>query len=39
MWYFAWMLGLGLAVTFGVLNGLWCEFHLPIEGDEAPVAL
>lgn len=27
MWYFAWILGLGLAVAFGVLNGLWHEFH------------
>lgn len=25
MWYFAWILGLGLAVTFGVLNGIWHE--------------
>lgn len=28
MWYFAWILGLGLAVGFGVLNGIWHEFHL-----------
>jgi cyd operon protein YbgT len=27
MWYFTWILGLGLAVGFGVLNGLWHEFH------------
>ncbi len=27
MWYFAWMLGLGLAVSFGVLNGLWYEIN------------
>lgn len=27
MWYFAWMLGLGLAVSFGVLNGLWFELQ------------
>jgi len=26
MWYFAWILGLGLAVAFGVLNGLWHEY-------------
>lgn len=25
MWYFAWMLGLGLAVSFGILNGMWFE--------------
>ena len=33
MWYFAWILGLGLAVAFGVLNGIWHEFHLFDEGD------
>ncbi|RZJ31408.1 MAG: cytochrome bd-I oxidase subunit CydX [Brevundimonas sp.] len=33
MWYFAWILGLGLAVAFGVLNGLWHEFALFDEGD------
>ena len=27
MWYFTWVLGLGLAVGFGILNGLWHEFH------------
>lgn len=26
MWYFAWILGLGLALTFGILNALWNEF-------------
>ncbi len=27
MWYFAWILGLGLAVGFAVLNGMWHEFR------------
>lgn len=27
MWYFAWILGVGLAVGFGILNGMWHEFH------------
>ena len=27
MWYFAWILGVGLAVGFGILNGVWHEFH------------
>lgn len=31
MWYFAWILGLGLALAFAILNGLWHEF-----GAEAP---
>jgi cyd operon protein YbgT len=34
MWYFTWVLGLGLAILFGVLNGLWHEFGLPAEDDE-----
>ncbi len=29
MWYFSWILGVLLAVGFGVLNGMWHEFHLP----------
>jgi cyd operon protein YbgT len=38
MWYFTWVLGLGLAVGFGVLNGIWHEFSLPLEDDpDAPV--
>ncbi|HEV7776570.1 MAG TPA: cytochrome bd-I oxidase subunit CydX [Luteibacter sp.] len=27
MWYFAWILGLGLACTFGILNAIWYEVH------------
>tara|TARA_R110000764_G_scaffold215332_1_gene302040 strand:- start:162 stop:320 length:159 start_codon:yes stop_codon:yes gene_type:complete len=33
MWYFAWILGIGLAVAFGVLNGVWHEFRLFDDGD------
>jgi cyd operon protein YbgT len=36
MWYFAWILGLGLAVAFGVLNGIWHEFHLPADEQHPP---
>ncbi len=25
MWYFSWILGLGLALAFSVLNALWYE--------------
>jgi cyd operon protein YbgT len=25
MWYLCWVLGLGFAVCFGVLNALWCD--------------
>jgi cytochrome bd-I ubiquinol oxidase subunit X len=27
MWYFSWILGLGLACTFAVLNAMWYEVH------------
>jgi len=27
MWYFAWVLGLGLASTFAVLNAMWLELR------------
>lgn len=32
MWYFTWILGLGVAVGFGILNGLWHEFHMTNDG-------
>lgn len=25
MWYFSWILGLGLACAFGILNAMWLE--------------
>lgn len=31
MWYFSWVLGLGLACTFAILNAMWLEVR---EGDE-----
>ena len=34
MWYFAWILGLGLAATVGVLNALWYELRTVREKDE-----
>jgi cyd operon protein YbgT len=27
MWYFTWVLGLGFAVLFGVLNAMWFEME------------
>jgi cytochrome bd-I ubiquinol oxidase subunit X len=27
MWYFAWVLGTGLACTFAILNALWFELR------------
>lgn len=31
MWYFSWILGLGLACAFGILNAMWLE--LDDDGD------
>lgn len=25
MWYFAWILGVGLACAFGIINVMWLE--------------
>lgn len=27
MWYFAWVLGLGLACAFAILNAMWFELR------------
>jgi cytochrome bd-I ubiquinol oxidase subunit X len=27
MWYFSWILGVGFAVTFSILNAMWLELH------------
>ena len=27
MWYFSWVLGLGLACTFAILNAMWFEMR------------
>ena len=34
MWYFSWVLGLGLACTVGILNAMWYELRLARERDE-----
>ncbi len=35
MWYFSWILGLGLAATFAILNAMW--FELTEEGHEPEI--
>jgi len=35
MWYFSWMLGVGFAAAFAILNALWFEVHSQSEIDEA----
>ncbi|MEO8459620.1 MAG: cytochrome bd-I oxidase subunit CydX [Dokdonella sp.] len=41
MWYFSWILGLGLACSFAILNAMWLELHADknadrIADDETP---
>ncbi|MGL4603965.1 MAG: cytochrome bd-I oxidase subunit CydX [Iodobacter sp.] len=33
MWYFSWLLGLGLAVALGLINVLWFEATHAFGGD------
>lgn len=28
MWYFAWVLGVGFACAFAILNAMWFELHV-----------
>ena len=34
MWYFSWLLGLGFACAFAILNAIWLEI---VEDEMAPV--
>ncbi|MDR3438018.1 cytochrome bd-I oxidase subunit CydX [Telmatospirillum sp.] len=36
MWYFTWVLGLGLACAFAVLNALWHEVNARDPGRAEP---
>lgn len=31
MWYFSWVLGLGLACSFAILNAMWLEIEEGLE--------
>ena len=31
MWYFSWILGIGVALAFGIINVMWLESHRPWE--------
>jgi cyd operon protein YbgT len=33
MWYFSWVLGLGLACAFAILNAMWLELDPRIAED------
>jgi len=41
MWYFSWILGLGLACSFAILNAMWLELRedgIAPEDEEFPSA-
>jgi len=35
MWYFAWVLGIGFAVSLGILNAIWGEYEQDRKQDAA----
>ena len=37
MWYFSWILGLGLACAFAILNAMWFELHADEMARRKPV--
>jgi len=36
MWYFTWILGIGVALAFGLINALWLEASEKFENPEDP---
>ncbi|TDV18445.1 cytochrome bd-I oxidase subunit CydX [Paraburkholderia caballeronis] len=34
MWYFSWILGIGVALGFGIINVMWLEAHHKVSADE-----
>ena len=32
MWYFTWILGLGLACSAGIINAMWLEYQMSMSG-------
>lgn len=36
MWYFSWILGLGLASAFAILNAMWFELDADRDGGQRP---
>jgi cyd operon protein YbgT len=35
MWYFAWILGVGFACAFAILNAMWFELHVQSKIDDS----
>jgi len=38
MWYFTWILGIGVALAFGVINAMWLESSAGFDSDRFTVA-
>ncbi|QGM45856.1 cytochrome bd-I oxidase subunit CydX [Methylocystis heyeri] len=38
MWYFAWILGLGLACSFAILNAMWLELDPEYQASLSAIA-
>ena len=36
MWYFTWILGVGFAIAFGILNAMWFELQSDRTDDRHP---
>ncbi|SEI91624.1 cytochrome bd-I oxidase subunit CydX [Paraburkholderia diazotrophica] len=36
MWYFSWILGIGVALGFGIINAMWLEASGTFARDDAP---
>jgi cyd operon protein YbgT len=36
MWYFSWILGIGLACSFAILNAMWYEIQAGAAATEDP---
>ncbi|MFA6178176.1 MAG: cytochrome bd-I oxidase subunit CydX [Candidatus Methylopumilus sp.] len=36
MWYFTWILGVGLALAFGIINVMWLESEFPSAEQDSP---
>jgi cytochrome bd-I ubiquinol oxidase subunit X len=34
MWYFSWILGIGLACSFAILNAMWYEVDVGVAASE-----
>lgn len=37
MWYFTWILGIGLACAFAILNAMWYEVHSRDQAAATPI--